>query len=377
MNRVVITQMGLVSNNCNDSSDFGQACINGNIGIKECDCFSKNIRTKMFGMTKIKGFNNRSHLLIKQCINDFFKNGVDKSYIEHLQDNCNLFYGNLYCTKDTEYKFKNSNNLNELAYKNYLQYIVKSDLGVKGTITVVNTACASSTTAIGMAYDYIKHGICETAIAGGIDAISIINVNNFNILKNMSKSIINPFDENRKGLNMGEGGALFLLESLYHAQQRHAKILCEIVGYETNNEAYELASSNPNGDGIYNVMLKTLKNSHLSPKDINYINAHGTGTIVNDITEIHAIEKLFNKVNVSSTKALIGHCMGGSGALEIASIIESMKRNQYIPMPNLTNPISDKVVMRNKTFDTKIKYVLKNSFGFSGNNVSMILKAGD
>jgi 3-oxoacyl-[acyl-carrier-protein] synthase II len=371
--------MGLVSNNSQNSNDFGINCMKGHVGIKQCDFFDESIKTKMFGATDILGFENRPELLMKRCVADFFNNGVDKKYIESFEDNCHLFFGSLYSTNDVEYKFVKNKDYLYLAYKNSIYDLMKHELGIKGAIHIVNVACASSTTAIGMAFDYIKNGMCEISIAGGLDALSIITVNNFNVLKNVSKTVINPFDKHRNGMSIGEGGAIFLLESLDHAIKRHANILCEIVSYATNNEAYGLTSPNPNGDGIYNVMVKALKNADLMPKNIDYINAHGTGTMVNDSAEMNAIERLFGEkpILVSSTKALIGHCMGGTGALEIASVIESMNRNQYLPMPNLTAPISEKVIMKNKTFDCDIKYVIKNNFGFSGNNVSMVLKAGE
>jgi 3-oxoacyl-[acyl-carrier-protein] synthase II len=257
----------------------------------------------------------------------------------------------------------------------------KEILGVKGASEIISASCASGTTAAGMALDYIRAGLCDCAVVGGVDSLSIVTAYGFNSLKSLSGGVCNPFDEERDGINIGECGALFLFESLEHAQKRNAKIYCEVAGYALGNDAYHITSPEPNGEGAYNTMKAALDDAGIKATDIDYINAHGTGTTINDSMETKAIEKLFANVGkniaVSSTKSLIGHCMGASGAVELASIILSMQYKKYIPMPNLKKNIlnAENIQVSNKTFDLNIDYAISNSFAFSGNSAALIVKS--
>ena len=180
--------------------------------------------------------------------------------------------------------------------------------------------------------------------------------------------------------NIGEGSVVFFIESLERAKARKAKIYCELVGYSLGNDAYHIVSPEPSGKSACKVMQNALDDANISISDIDYINAHGTGTILNDSMELKAIEQLMadteKKIWVSSTKSMVGHCMGAAGAIEIASVILSMNQKKYIPMPNLENPIEpgEKICMSSETFPLEINYALSNNFAFAGNSSALVLK---
>lgn len=180
--------------------------------------------------------------------------------------------------------------------------------GLKPFTATISTACSSSANAIILGARLIKHGIVKRAICGGCDALSRFTLNGFNSLKNVDKEACRPFDQNRFGLNLGEGAGYVLLETETAAKERGAEILAVLSGYSNTNDAYHPTAPSPNGDGAYNTMKLALDAACLGPADINYINAHGTATISNDAAEAKAIERLFGEQPplFSSTKPFTG-----------------------------------------------------------------------
>jgi 3-oxoacyl-[acyl-carrier-protein] synthase-1 len=208
---------------------------------------------------------------------------------------------------------------------------VAARYGICHNITTVSTACSSSANAIMYATRQIRAGKLTRALAGGTDSLTKFTINGFRALEILSLDGCKPFDKNRNGLTIGEGAAILLLESEDTAAP--SEILCEVTGYANANEAYHQTASSPEGTGAYMAMCRALETAGLSPADVDYINAHGTGTEVNDLAEATAIMKLFgDKVPpVSSTKAFTGHTLGAAGAVEaVFSIIALQKQLHFL-----------------------------------------------
>lgn len=389
MQRVVITGIGAICGNASNKDELFDACINGRSGIRKCTAFdATELITEYFGENENVSSENRLYDLIeKSCVEMMEDAKINPEMLSEKKSRCRLFYGTLLSNTESYFshsKKKEQGQLesDDLAKMNDYAAYVTELLGIKGSVYISSAACASGTTAIGMAMDYIRNGICETAVVGGADPLTEIAAYGFHALKSLSKEICNPYDENRDGINIGECGAFFFLESLEHAQKRNADIYCELIGYGLGNDAYHITSPEPEGNGAYRTMVMALEDGKIRPDQLDYINGHGTGTVINDEMELKAIERLFEnndkRILVSSTKALIGHCMGSSGAIELASIIMSMKNNKYIPMPNLQSPIEKKnITMLSHTDDVNIEYALSNSFAFAGNSASILVKKYD
>lgn len=259
--------------------------------------------------------------------------------------------------------------------------------GLKGPNMAVATACASGAHAIGMAFRAIQYGDVDVAVAGGVEAtITPVAVAGFNAMKALStrndepQKASRPFDRDRDGFVIGEGGAMLVLEELERAKRRGAPIYAELVGYGYNSDAYHLAAPDPDGDGAASCMLQALRDAGLSADDIDYINAHGTGTPAGDLTETLAIKKVFGerayKIPVSSTKSMTGHLLGGAGSTEAAFCCLALRDGIIPPTINYENPDPqcDLDYVPNVARELKIRTALSNSFGFGGANAVLIFK---
>ncbi|MEY8238045.1 beta-ketoacyl-[acyl-carrier-protein] synthase family protein [Lachnospiraceae bacterium 66-29] len=254
-------------------------------------------------------------------------------------------------------------------------------LGVKGPVYTTMSACAAGTAAAGAAIDEIRTGKTKVAVVGGTDALTLFSSVGFSCLKAIAKEECKPFDISRGGINLGEASAFLVFEELENAKARKAKIYAEVLGYAAKNEAYHITSPRPDGEGAYSVMKEALEDAEVKLKDENiYINAHGTGTMVNDQMEIKAIMKLFHdnsSVYVSSTKSITGHCLGAAGSIELAISALALK-NQFIPGTYRTKEALETTenvkLPLGKSISHPIDYVLSNSFAFAGNTACIILK---
>lgn len=264
---------------------------------------------------------------------------------------------------------------------------VTIEFGFKGPNLGIVTACASGLHAIGEAYRILQYGDADIMFAGGTEAsITPFGVAGFAKLKALSKrnhepkKASRPFDKDRDGFVMGEGCGLLILEELEHALSRKANIYAEIVGYGMSGDAYHLTSPDETGDGAMRCMKAAINDAGIMPSGIDYINAHGTSTKYNDITEARSIKKLFgehsHKLKISSTKSMTGHLMGATGSVEIGYTALSIKRGIIPPTINLDNPDDecDLDFVPNKAVVHKINYAMSNSFGFGGTNGSVVLK---
>lgn len=253
---------------------------------------------------------------------------------------------------------------------------VANYFNLKPFMATLSTACSSSANAIILGARLIQQGIVERAICGGCDAMSRFTVNGFLSLKNVSKHACKPFDQDRLGLNLGEGACYLMLEKEKDAIARGANILAVLSGYSNTNDAYHPTAPSPDGAGAYNAMNAALEKAKLLPTDISYINAHGTATTNNDAAEAKAIENLFGESHppFSSTKPFTGHTLAAAGAIEAFFSIIALNNNIAFSNLNYTAPMEEVTITPNTTLlkDLPMRHVLSNSFGFGGNNVSLI-----
>jgi 3-oxoacyl-[acyl-carrier-protein] synthase II len=258
--------------------------------------------------------------------------------------------------------------------------------GARGTCINVVTACATGTHCIGEAFRSIKHGYSDYVIAGGAEAaICKLGIGGFAALKALSTSedpdrASTPFDKERGGFVMGEGAGIVFMESLESAQARGAKILAEVVGYGSTGDAYHMTSPLPDGDGAARAMLAAIEEAGIQPSDVDYINAHGTSTHINDAAETLAIKKAFGdhaaKVSISSTKSMTGHLLGAAGAIETIATALAIE-NDFVP-PTIGYKVPDEECdlnyTPNKGESKTIKYAISNTLGFGGHNGVICLK---
>lgn len=249
-------------------------------------------------------------------------------------------------------------------------------LGIKDFITTISTACSSSANAIMYGARLIRHGLLDRVIAGGTDSLSRFTINGFSSLQILDPDPCKPFDRDRRGLNLGEGAGYVVLESTKALQQRSA--LARLAGYANFNDAYHQTSSSPEGTGALQAMMKALQVARCPVEDVSYINAHGTGTEINDQSEGMAIRKLFYEhlPPVSSTKGFTGHTLAAAGGIEAVISVLAIQNGLILPNLNFTNPIPDleiHPVTKLKTGQI-LEWVLSNSFGFGGNTTSLVIQ---
>ena len=252
-------------------------------------------------------------------------------------------------------------------------------LGTSGPISIVSNACASGADAIGQAYRLIRSGRADCVITGGYDALCQLVFAGFDSLQALSPDLPRPFDAERDGLALGEGAAVLMLESESHAAARGATLLGEICGYGCATDVHHLTQPHPEGLAALASMTAACQQAEVSPIDIDYINAHGTGTPKNDVAEGAAIQQWAGNdvanIKVSSTKGAIGHLLGGAGSVETVISLMAMK-GQWVP-PSLNVRTPDPVCtfdLIRKPRDAKVDTVLTNSFGFGGSNATLILR---
>ena len=257
----------------------------------------------------------------------------------------------------------------------------------KGVNENVITACASSTNAIGTAFRHIQYGDNDVIIAGGCEAtVAPTAFAGFCNMKAMStnnddpKHASKPFDLNRDGFVLSEGAGFIILEELEHAKARGANIICEMVGYGATDDAYHITSPIPGGEGGAKAMELAIKDAGAEPKDITYINAHGTSTKYNDQFETEAIKKVFGEsaydVAVSSTKSMTGHMLGAAGAVE-AIVCANAIKDSYIPATinyETPDPACDLDIVPNEGRNQEVAYAMSNSLGFGGHNATIVFK---
>jgi 3-oxoacyl-[acyl-carrier-protein] synthase II len=256
---------------------------------------------------------------------------------------------------------------------------VAERFGFSGPKFTITTACSSSATAIGYGADLIRSGKSKAVLCGGSEALTELTFGGFNSLKAMDPSPCKPFDRKRAGMSLGEGAGILILEDFDEAEQRGAKILAEFLGYGIGGEAYHITAPEPTGMNEARIMKEALEESGIASTEVDYINAHGTGTPLNDKVETLSIKNAFGEraysIPISSIKSSVGHCLGAAGAIEgIASILSIV--HQFIP-PTLSHKEGDEDCdldyVPGKAREKEVNVVLSNSFAFGGNCTTLIL----
>lgn len=253
---------------------------------------------------------------------------------------------------------------------------IAEQLGIEGSlVTTISTACSSAANAIMFGARLIKSGKLDRVIVGGTDCLSKFTINGFKTLMILSDTYNTPFDENRKGLNLGEAAAYLVLESDEVVKKESKKVLAYVKGYGNANDAFHQTASSDNGDGATLAMEKALKVADLLPSQIDYINAHGTATGNNDLSEGRAIIRVFgeNVPDFSSTKAFTGHTLAAAGAIEAVYSVLALQHNTIFPNLNFKTPMKEfSMIPQTETKKKELKTVLSNSLGFGGNCSTLI-----
>jgi 3-oxoacyl-[acyl-carrier-protein] synthase II len=258
--------------------------------------------------------------------------------------------------------------------------LVARHVGARGPRLTIMTACSSSATAIGQAADRIRLGQCDVALAGGAEALCRLTFAGFSCLRATAPGDepCRPFDVNRRGLNLGEGAAVLVLEELSHARARGATVLARMAGWGITADAHHMTAPHPEGDGAARAMRAALDDARLPPEAIGYINAHGTATPHNDAAETLAIKAVFGahapRVPISSIKSMVGHTLGAAGAIEATASVLALSRGLLPPTVNLVtpDPTFELDYLPGQARAVEVEAVLSNSFAFGGNNTALV-----
>ena len=411
MRRVVITGMGALTPLGKNVSEFWNNLIDGKSGIRKIDRFDvSNLKTQIAGLLP-KDFDPLERLQKKEAgvpLNKLDRFSIYALYcsIEAVED-AKLYNVNpdrvgviiasgiggigtlveeIKVAFDKGYD-RVSPYLVPMMIPDMASGLVSIKFGFKGPNFCTVSACSSSAHAIGEAYRLIKYGDADIILAGGSEAPIIpIAISGFNQIRALStrndepEKASRPFDKLRDGFVMGEGAGIIVLEELEHALKRGAKIYAEIVGYGQSADAYHITAPCSDGEGAIKCMKNALKDAQIDISQIDYINAHGTSTELNDKSETLAIKNVFKeyayKIPISSTKSMIGHLLGAAGVVESIAVIKTIETGIIHPTINyeVPDPECDLDYVPNVKRIKEVKYALKNSFGFGGHNVSLIFK---
>ncbi len=258
---------------------------------------------------------------------------------------------------------------------------VASELGLAGEVNTIPTACAAGNYALARAFDLLRSGRADLMLAGGADSFSRITFTGFARLGAIAPDVCRPFDRRRKGMIPGEGAAMLVLEPLDRALSRGARIYCEVLGYGLSCDAHHMTAAHPQGDGTVRAMETALRESGITPDDVDYISAHGTGTPTNDRLETIAVKRVFKdaafRTPISSIKSMLGHTMGAASAIEAAACALAIFYDHIPPTINLEEPDPDCNLdyVPNWAREHRVAVAMNNAYAFGGNNSSLILAA--
>ena len=407
--RVVITGMGAISPVGLSAKETWTNVRNGVVGIAPIETLDTEERqVKVAG--EVKGFDpteimdkmeaRRSarftQFAIKAALEAFEQSGLNMAQENALRFGVNIGSGiGSLQTIEEEYRKGQKRGFDRIsplfvpmAIVNMAAGSVAIRLGFKGSCTCCVTACASGTNSIGEAFHAIRDGYFDVMAAGGSEAcISDLGLGGFTSMKALTTAedplrASIPFDRERGGFVLGEGAGVLILEEYEHAVKRGAHIYAELAGGGANCDAYHMTAPDPEGEGAADVMLLALEDAGLTPKDVDYINVHGTSTGLGDVAEPKAIQRAFGEhaydLNISSTKSMTGHLLGAAGALEAIACVLAVKNNIVPPTINFSNLDPELDPKLNFTFnkaqEKEINVAISNTFGFGGHNACVVFK---
>ncbi|RRJ94006.1 beta-ketoacyl-[acyl-carrier-protein] synthase family protein [Flavobacterium macacae] len=393
MSKVAITGMGIISAIGNSVEENLNALLSGVSGISTIENIDTNHRNSIkVGEIKMTNL-ELSRLLDLPEDNNFSRTALLGLYAaKQAVKNAGIENSNEYKTGLISATSVGGMDMTERFFYDFIEneenrrYILINDagdsshkiadnLGINGIVTTISTACSSSANAIMLGARLIKSKQLERVIVGGTDALSKFTINGFKTLMILSDTFNTPFDNNRKGLNLGEAAAYLVLESDEIVQKEGKKVLAYVSGYGNANDAFHQTASSENGEGAFLAMEKALKLANLNPEDIDYINAHGTATQNNDLSEGRAIESVFGKnvPDFSSTKPFTGHTLAAAAAIEAVYSILALQKNIIFPNLNFKTKMEEfDLVPVTELKEKNIENVLSNSFGFGGNCSTVI-----
>ena len=399
--RVVITGLGVITPIGSGTDKFWKALLEGKSGVSEVTCFDTSGH-KVHKGTEVRDFNPR----------DYVKNGtVDQlgkgsqmaiAATQLALTDAGLKPGEVDPARigvsvgTTGGEIQILEKINLIRYGqdedhvdidlflrhpcNNIPSNIAREFGLKGPNIIIPTACAAGNYAIGYAYDLIKLGRTDYMLAGGADPFSKVAFIGFSRLGAVSPDICQPFDRNRKGMLVGEGAGVLLLEPLDNALRRGANIYAEIIGYGLSCDGYHITIPHPEGDGVASSLRKALKSAGIAPEEVQYINAHGTGTVANDKAETISIKKVFGdhakKLLVSSIKSMMGHTMGAASAIETVTCALVVKHDVVPPTINYEtkDPECDLDYVPNAKREHPVNIALNTAYAFGGNNSCLVIK---
>ena len=404
--RVVITGLGAITPIGNNVNETWEGIENKRNGIDNITLFDTSTFKTKFA-AEIKNYDPLEHFELKQAkrlekssqfaiiaareaINDS-KLDLDKIDLKRVGVFVSSGIGGLKTIQDQSVinHVKGNNRVSPMfipmAIANMPSGNVAIEFGFKGESVAMVTACASSTQAIGEAYRTIKHGYEDIVITGGTEtAICEVGMAGFENMKALSTATDKdrasiPFDKERNGFVMGEGAGILVLEELEHALKRNAKIYAEVIGYGASTDAYHITSPSPDGEGAASAMERAILDGNITSKDVDYINAHGTSTYLNDSIETKAIKKVFGektKVKVSSIKGNIGHLLGAAGAVEALVCAKAIEKSIIPPTINykVKDEECDLDIVPNEPVKKDLNIVMSNSLGFGGHNGCVVFR---
>jgi 3-oxoacyl-[acyl-carrier-protein] synthase II len=394
--RVVITGIGVVSSIGIGKDEFWKALIAGKSGISEVEAFDtsefsthrggeiKNFRPEQFiPKERIPKLGRASqlalvaaYLAIKDANIDIDKYNTGVSMGTTMGETQVLEKLNEAWVKQGADAL-NPEDIAKLP-TDLLSANISQEFGLSSSVFIIPNACAAGNFAIGYAYDLIRMGRVKVMLAGGADAFSKIAFTGFNRLLAVAPDKCQPFDKNRKGMLVGEGAGVVILEDLDEALKRKAHIYAEVLGYGLSCDAHHMTA--PSGEGISEAIDKALKASAVKPEEVGYLNAHGTGTPANDKEECLAIKKIFGEYSkrlpVSSIKSMLGHTMGAASAIEAIACALTVKHDIIPPTINfeIPDPDCDIDCVPNKSINTKVNISLNSASAFGGNNACLVLR---
>src|SRR6266852_761451 len=409
--RVVITGMGVVTPIGNDLETFWSNLRNGVSGIRTIDAFDTSgydckIGEQVREFDPKPFFNNPkdvrrtdrfTHLAMAAAKIAITDSGIDIANLKH-RDRFGVIVstgiGGLKTLEDqlhilvTKRPERNPPFTIPMLISNMAGGVISMEFGLRGPNLCIVTACATSNNAIGESWRIIKSGDADIFLAGGAEAsIVAIGLAGFSAMRALStrndepERASRPFDRDRDGFVMSEGAGVVVVEELEHAKDRGAKIYCEITGYGVSADAYHMTAPPPDGEGAARAMKLALEHAHLSPGQVDYINAHATSTDIGDLCETRAIKEIFGeharKVSISATKSMTGHLLGGAGGIEMAACALAIRDSIIPPTINFENPGEecDLDYTPNVAREKKVRVALNNSFGFGGHNATLIVTA--
>lgn len=392
--RAVITGIGMITANGNNREEVYANIMNGKTGLAENEEFKKlKLSSCMVGTVKMDipeldkyAKEEKLEKMAKMAIDEaLIDAGLTRNDITSVGRRAGMTFstsnaGGLRIDKYVKDKVSSRETIPCMLCDNSFMLRISQYAGVRGPCYVTMSACAAGTAGAGIALDMIRDEKVDIAIIGGSDNILNVSVCGFNSLQSMSIDNCKPFDKNRNGMSIGEGTAIMIVETLERAKKRGAHIYGEILGYGLANDGYHITSPDPNGEAACYAMKMAIREAGVQENEIKYINAHGTGTKINDKMELKAINELFknssNSVAISSTKSMTGHCLGTAGSIELAITIMAVSRNMAPPTSTLKEPECEYEkfnLIKEKGQKCFMPYAMSNSFAFAGNAASIII----